>query len=72
MLKSSLILNGITGIANIPGDKSISHRSIIIPSIANGITEVNNLLKSEDVFKTIQNLLRTLTCGCAGKARAPI
>ena len=53
MLTSSKILNGINGIAKIPGDKSISHRSIIIPSIANGITEVNNLLKSEDVFKTI-------------------
>ena len=53
MLVSSKVLNGLNGIAKIPGDKSISHRSIIIPSIANGITEVNNLLKSEDVFKTI-------------------
>ena len=50
----SLKINqGINGNIKIPGDKSISHRSIIIPSIANGITEVNNLLKSEDVFKTI-------------------
>ena len=53
MLKSSLILNGITGIANIPGDKSISHRSVIIPSIAKGITQIKNILKSEDVLRTI-------------------
>ena len=54
MLASSKILNGINGIAKIPGDKSISHRSIIIPSIANGITEVDNILKSEDVYRTIK------------------
>ena len=53
MLTSSKILKGINGIAKIPGDKSISHRSVIIPSITNGSTEVNNILKSEDVFKTI-------------------
>jgi len=53
VLTSSKILKGINGIAKIPGDKSISHRSVIIPSITNGSTEVNNILKSEDVFKTI-------------------
>ena len=36
------ISNGINGTANIPGDKSISHRSIIIPSISKGICEVSN------------------------------
>ena len=53
MLTSSKILHGINGVANIPGDKSISHRSVIIPSIANGITEINNILRSDDVLKTI-------------------
>ena len=43
MIKSSKILHNINGIVNIPADKSISHRSIIIPSIANGITEVHNI-----------------------------
>ena len=52
------ISNGINGTANIPGDKSISHRSIIIPSISKGICEVSNILKSDDVhtlnaFKTM-------------------
>ena len=50
---SHLITNGINGSANIPGDKSISHRSIIIPSISNGICEINNILRSEDVFHTL-------------------
>ena len=44
---------GINGIIKIPGDKSISHRSIIIPSISNGICEITNILKSDDVLRTI-------------------
>ena len=50
---SHIITNGINGLANIPGDKSISHRSIIIPSISNGICEINNILRSEDVLHTL-------------------
>ena len=50
---SNLITQGINGIPKIPGDKSISHRSIIIPSIANGICEIKNILKSDDVLHTL-------------------
>ena len=50
---SNSITNGINGYADVPGDKSISHRSIIIPSISNGISEINNILKSEDVLHTL-------------------
>ena len=46
----------IRGSISIPGDKSISHRSIIIPSIAKGVTEIKNILKSEDVKKTMNAL----------------
>ena len=53
MLVSSKIVNGINGIVKIPGDKSISHRSIIIPSISNGTTQISNLLWSEDVLRTL-------------------
>ena len=53
MLISSKIVNGVNGTVKIPGDKSISHRSIIIPSISKGITQISNLLWSEDVFRTI-------------------
>ena len=50
---SSKINEGLKGNVKIPGDKSISHRSIIIPSISNGICEVNNILKSHDVINTL-------------------
>ena len=53
---SDIITKGINGIPKIPGDKSISHRSIIIPSISNGICEINNILKSDDVFHTLNAL----------------
>jgi len=47
------ITTGVNGAPNIPGDKSISHRSIIIPSVSNGISEINNILKSDDVNHTL-------------------
>ena len=53
MLISSKIVNGINGTVIIPGDKSISHRSIIIPSISKGVTQISNLLWSEDVVRTL-------------------
>jgi 3-phosphoshikimate 1-carboxyvinyltransferase len=56
---SNKIKNGIVGNINIPSDKSISHRSIIIPSISKGITEINNLLMSDDVLHTL-NAFKTL------------
>ena len=50
---SNKIKNGILGNINIPPDKSISHRSIIIPSISKGVSEINNLLMSDDVLHTL-------------------
>ncbi len=51
---SNKIEGGFNGIIQIPGDKSISHRSIIIPSISNGTSEINNLLMSDDVLCTLE------------------
>tara|TARA_E500000178_G_scaffold162392_1_gene161927 strand:- start:3354 stop:4652 length:1299 start_codon:yes stop_codon:yes gene_type:complete len=50
---SNVIAGGINGTPKIPGDKSISHRSIIIPSVSNGVCEINNILKSDDVLHTL-------------------
>ena len=50
---SNIITKGINGVPNVPGDKSISHRSIIIPSISKGTCEINNILKSADVLHTL-------------------
>ncbi len=35
-----------------PGDKSISHRSLIFGALANGVTEVSGLLEGDDVKRT--------------------
>src|SRR6056297_2867482 len=39
---------------DIPGDKSISHRSIILSSLARGKARIKGFLESEDCLKTIQ------------------
>ncbi|MFH0731354.1 MAG: 3-phosphoshikimate 1-carboxyvinyltransferase [Candidatus Omnitrophota bacterium] len=38
----------------LPGDKSISHRAVMIASIAEGTTLVNNFLNADDCIHTIQ------------------
>ena len=45
---------GLKGIIRVPGDKSISHRSIIFGSLAKGETKVYDILRGEDVLSTIQ------------------
>ena len=51
---SSIINKGFNGNPIIPGDKSISHRSIIISSISKGTSEIKNILKSDDVLNTLK------------------
>lgn len=48
--------NALTGDVTIPGDKSISHRSVILGSLAEGVTSVRGLLESDDVLRTIDAL----------------
>ncbi|QQA42331.1 3-phosphoshikimate 1-carboxyvinyltransferase [Pelagovum pacificum] len=42
----------LTGEANVPGDKSISHRSLILGALAIGETKITGLLAGEDVLDT--------------------
>ena len=44
----------INGNIRVPGDKSISHRSIILSSIAEGSSQVSGFLQGEDSLNTIQ------------------
>jgi 3-phosphoshikimate 1-carboxyvinyltransferase len=46
--------NSIVGKVNIPGDKSISHRAIILAAIADGESRIKNLLQGEDTLATIR------------------
>ncbi|MBP2623036.1 3-phosphoshikimate 1-carboxyvinyltransferase [Streptococcus oricebi] len=45
---------GLQGRLKVPGDKSISHRSIIFGSLAEGETRVYDILRGEDVLSTMQ------------------
>ncbi|WP_439889380.1 bifunctional prephenate dehydrogenase/3-phosphoshikimate 1-carboxyvinyltransferase [Pseudomonas sp. MBLB4123] len=44
----------LTGRIRVPGDKSISHRSIMLGSLAEGTTEVEGFLEGEDALATLQ------------------
>jgi 3-phosphoshikimate 1-carboxyvinyltransferase len=44
----------LTGRARVPGDKSISHRALILGAMAVGSTRISGLLESEDVLNTAQ------------------
>jgi 3-phosphoshikimate 1-carboxyvinyltransferase len=41
------------GTARVPGDKSISHRSIMLGAIADGVTTVDGFLEGEDALSTL-------------------
>ena len=45
--------SGLSGTLKIPGDKSISHRSIMFGSLAKGITKIYGILRGEDVLSTL-------------------
>ncbi len=46
--------NTVSGTIAIPGDKSISHRSIMLGSLATGVTNVTGFLEGEDALATLQ------------------
>ncbi|RRV29796.1 bifunctional prephenate dehydrogenase/3-phosphoshikimate 1-carboxyvinyltransferase [Pseudomonas sp. o96-267] len=46
--------SSLSGRIRVPGDKSISHRSIMLGSLAEGTTEVEGFLEGEDALATLQ------------------
>ncbi len=44
----------LKGQIRVPGDKSISHRSIMLGSIAEGVTEISGFLEGEDSLATLR------------------
>ena len=46
--------HSLNGSIKVPGDKSISHRSIMLGSIANGVTNVSGFLEGEDSLATLK------------------
>ena len=45
---------GLTGTAEVPGDKSVSHRALILGALAVGETRITGLLEGEDVLATAE------------------
>ena len=50
-------IDNLTGQFDVPGDKSISHRSMILGAIAIGRTHVSGLLEGDDVMATKQAMI---------------
>ena len=53
-MKLKTTISHLNGSIRVPGDKSISHRSIIFGSLAEGETKVYDILRGEDVLSTMQ------------------
>jgi hypothetical protein len=58
----------LAGRLRVPGDKSISHRSLLIGALTVGRTEIEGLLEGEDVIATAK-AVRAM--GAIGLARRP-
>jgi 3-phosphoshikimate 1-carboxyvinyltransferase len=47
-------VRGVSGSVTVPGDKSISHRALLLCALADGSSEVRGFLASEDCLATLQ------------------
>ena len=47
-------VNSLNGEIEVPGDKSISHRAVILSMLSEGQTVIENYLSSEDIYRTIE------------------
>src|SRR5581483_2471752 len=52
-LKLAINIKGLSGSVAVPGDKSISHRSVMFGAISEGLTTVSNFLPGDDCLSTI-------------------
>jgi 3-phosphoshikimate 1-carboxyvinyltransferase len=48
----------LSGVARVPGDKSVSHRSLMLGAVAVGETLIEGLLEGEDVLRTAEAMRR--------------
>ncbi|HEY1382544.1 MAG TPA: 3-phosphoshikimate 1-carboxyvinyltransferase, partial [Dongiaceae bacterium] len=49
---ASRTATALRGTVRVPGDKSISHRSLMLGALAVGESEIHGLLEGEDVLRT--------------------
>ena len=58
-MASNLVINGSEKFnveIKVPGDKSITHRAIMISALSNGLCKISNYLQSDDCLNTIDAL----------------
>ena len=53
----ALSSKSLKGIVSLPGDKSISHRSLILGALAIGQTKITGLLEGQDVLDTARAMV---------------
>ena len=58
----------LSGTLRVPGDKSMSHRCVMLGALAEGVTQVTGLLEGEDVLSTLP-LSAPWVCGPRGRTR---
>ena len=46
----------LSGVCRVPGDKSISHRALMLGGLASGETRISGLLEGEDVINTLKTM----------------
>lgn len=61
----------LNGSLRVPGDKSISHRSIMLGSLADGVTEVSGFLEGEDSMATL-NAFRAMGVVIEGPSQGKV
>jgi len=49
-------VDSVNGEILVPGDKSISHRALLLGAISEGLTEIEGFLESEDCLRTLEAL----------------
>jgi 3-phosphoshikimate 1-carboxyvinyltransferase len=53
MVKKIQAAGPLTGVFRVPGDKSVSHRAIMLGALAEGVTEAEGFLTGEDCLSTV-------------------
>lgn len=61
----------LTGKLRVPGDKSISHRSMMLGALAEGVTEVSGFLEGEDSLATL-NAFRAMGVNIEGPVQGRV
>ncbi|BDR59192.1 3-phosphoshikimate 1-carboxyvinyltransferase [Xylocopilactobacillus apicola] len=56
MKLNSFSKNGLHGVISVPGDKSISHRGLILGALSSGTTQLHHFLAADDCLSTLNAL----------------